>query len=202
MKRKLERAGFTLLELSIVLAIIAVIATGSLTMFTASLQERQWQDTQDKLKAIQTALYNFRLANNRIPCPADVTLATTDPNFGVEAANPGTCTGGTPAANFTGGQSGSVNSASFVKTDTATQGSWGWCLRRRRLDLQADTSSDPAYVSSVNFSGDKCLHLGIWHQRCPCLTDGQQSLQPARRLLVQPHQYSGRRLHHRRKYNQ
>jgi prepilin-type N-terminal cleavage/methylation domain-containing protein len=78
-------AGFTLLEMSIVLAIIAVVVGGGMTMFSASLQKREFQETQFKLKAIQKALLDYRVTNNRIPCPADVTLALTDPNFGVEA---------------------------------------------------------------------------------------------------------------------
>ncbi|MEI6730414.1 MAG: hypothetical protein WCL30_04075, partial [Pseudomonadota bacterium] len=36
----------------------------------------------------------------RLPCPGDLTLAENTANFGIEAANKGSCTGGTPAANF------------------------------------------------------------------------------------------------------
>ena len=85
------RRGFTLLEMSIVLAIIGVIISGGMTIFSASLQKRQLQETQFKLKAIQKALYDFRIINNRLPCPADVTLALNSTNFGVEGATPGSC---------------------------------------------------------------------------------------------------------------
>jgi prepilin-type N-terminal cleavage/methylation domain-containing protein len=86
------RAGFTFLEMSIVLVIIAVVIGGGMTLFSASLQKREWQETQTKLKAIQTSLYDYRIANNRIPCPADVTLALTNQYFGYEA---GTLSGST-----------------------------------------------------------------------------------------------------------
>ena len=84
--------AFTLLEMSIVLAIIAVVVGGGMTIFSASLQKRQLQETQFKMKAIQKALYDFRIYNNRLPCPADVTLpiptdSVTPTYFGFEAGS-------------------------------------------------------------------------------------------------------------------
>ncbi len=92
-------SGFTLLEMSIVLTIIAVILGGLVVMTTASIQKKAIQETYDKQKAIQQALLNYRIAQARIPCPADVTQATTAAYFGTEAAGAGGCMGGTPAAN-------------------------------------------------------------------------------------------------------
>lgn len=94
-------SGFTLLELSIVLVILAVVIGGGLAIFTSSLQKSQQLETEAKLAVIQKMLFNYRVAFNRLPCPADVFLPITDNNFGVEAANPGSCTGGVPAASFT-----------------------------------------------------------------------------------------------------
>ncbi len=98
--------------MSIVLILIGIVVGGSITISTASLHNRQIEDTHDKLQAIQTALYNYRVAFNRLPCPADLTLVLADPTtglpdqyFGVEGANPGwaasspgNCYGGTPHA--------------------------------------------------------------------------------------------------------
>jgi prepilin-type N-terminal cleavage/methylation domain-containing protein len=99
------KRGFTLLEMSIVLAIIATVIGGVAAGIPAFIQTHETEETQARQRAIQQALYDFRLAYNRIPCPADVTQAvdlnTANSNyFGIEAANPGACTGGTPAANF------------------------------------------------------------------------------------------------------
>lgn len=79
--------GFTLLEMSIVLVIISVVLAGGMVMLSSSLQQRQLQETQAKLAAIQQALLDYRIANNRLPCPADVTIAIGNTNFGLEAGS-------------------------------------------------------------------------------------------------------------------
>ena len=149
------RYGFTLLEMSIVLAIIGVIMASGMTVFSAALQKSQLQETQTKLKAIQQALLNFRIANNRIPCPADVTIDPTGANFGIEASTAGDCyTTGTIKANFLGAASGGGgNTATFVKTDTTAQGSWVGVYGRDGYGVEGDTISYPAYAS-VGISGN------------------------------------------------
>lgn len=103
---KSGRFGFSLLELGISFVIIAIIATGALTLFAASLDRRQLEETEGRLRAIQSALLEYRRTFDRLPCPADMTLATSAANFGVEAAGPGSCISGSPAANFNAGLTG------------------------------------------------------------------------------------------------
>jgi cholinesterase len=71
--------------------------------------------TQKKMKMIEDALLAFRTANDRIPCPADLTTALRGANLGIEGATPGTCTGGSPSANFTSGTAaeGAVPAVTF-----------------------------------------------------------------------------------------
>ncbi len=102
-KVPMKNRAFTLLELSIVLVIISVVMGGAMLLFNHSIDLRQIKETQVKMADIQKALLDYRRAFGRIPCPADATQimdATSSNNFGIEAANNGTCTGGTPAANF------------------------------------------------------------------------------------------------------
>jgi prepilin-type N-terminal cleavage/methylation domain-containing protein len=113
--QSLGRKGFTLLELSVVLLIISVVMGGIMALFNQSIDKQQLQETQTKMTAIQKALLDYRLAFNRIPCPADVTQnmdATSNNYFGAEAANSGTCISGTPAANF------SIAASTFTGTTT------------------------------------------------------------------------------------
>lgn len=97
-KRQVQ--GFTLIEMTVVLAIMSVVSISIITGFSVALQKIQVTQTQQKMELIQKTLYQYRLAFNRLPCPADATIAVSALNFGVEAANPGVCSGGTPAANF------------------------------------------------------------------------------------------------------
>jgi prepilin-type N-terminal cleavage/methylation domain-containing protein len=94
--------GFTLVELSIVLFIIAVVTGMAISSGVSVVATARLSATQQKMKAVDQALLLYRNANDRLPCPASLTIAPGAANYGVEAANPGTCTGGTPAANYSG----------------------------------------------------------------------------------------------------
>ena len=51
--------------------------------------------------AVEHATTAFMILNGCRPCPADGQYGVNSANFGIEAAMPGTCTGGTPAAPLT-----------------------------------------------------------------------------------------------------
>ncbi len=91
--------GFTLLELSIVLLVLSLVAGGVLAIMTQELRRSKQSELQSKMDAIQEAMIKFRRQNNRLPCPADGAIALSEEKFGLEAANNGTCDGD-PAANF------------------------------------------------------------------------------------------------------
>ena len=60
--------------------------------------------TMVKMNTVVTALRTYMTVNGNLPCPADASLAISNTNYGVAAANPGStnnCSGGTPAANYT-----------------------------------------------------------------------------------------------------
>jgi prepilin-type N-terminal cleavage/methylation domain-containing protein len=83
-------AGFTLIELAIVMFIITLMLAGFLVPLATQVDQRNISDTQKSLNDIKEALIGFALANGRLPCPADPTIATGLPNAGVETT---TCTG-------------------------------------------------------------------------------------------------------------
>ena len=88
------RHGFTLVELSVVIAIIAVIAAGTFSMGGSMVESARRVSTQQKLDAIETALMAYRIANNRLPCPSDPTLtdvAAHSATYGYETGAAGTC---------------------------------------------------------------------------------------------------------------
>ncbi|MGA7081381.1 MAG: prepilin-type N-terminal cleavage/methylation domain-containing protein [Terriglobales bacterium] len=106
-------SGFTLLELSIVLVIIAIVTGMAVSAGMSVVATARISATQKKMEAIDQALMQYRTANNRLPCPGDLTLAPGGTDYGLEAGADGgsaiaigtgacTGTGMLPQANFTG----------------------------------------------------------------------------------------------------
>lgn len=137
-----KQPGFTLLEMSIVLIIISVVMAGGAVIFAASLQKRQYDETTGKLQFLQQRLLEFRRSYNRIPCPARLQTYAIDNAsgyFGVEAATPGTCTGGTPAADYKVGSNayGMIPTKTLKLPDDYALDGWGHRI---------------AYIVDVNFT--------------------------------------------------
>ncbi len=147
--QKPSAKGFTLLEMSIVIILVSAIIGSAGVIFTSLLKKYQYKETQAKLDAIQQALYEYRVAFNTLPCPADVTLAIGSTNFGVAAANIGSCTGGVPAANFTGSdgtaqevRQGMVPTQSLHLSDDYAFDGWG---RRIMYTVNKDLTQAGAF---------------------------------------------------------
>jgi prepilin-type N-terminal cleavage/methylation domain-containing protein len=87
-------AGFTLLELSIVLVIIAVIIAGSLQMSGAKAKQNELKVNYNQMKIITDAL-SAHARIRGLPCPAPIAAVQGTNTFGQEAdlAAAGTCSG-------------------------------------------------------------------------------------------------------------
>src|ERR1017187_982628 len=155
--------GFTLLELSIVLVLIAVIMSGGLAILTSSLQASQFNATVDRMDAIEKTLLEYAVANNRIPCPSDLTQAVGSATYGMEAgagagSSPGTatgaCTGASmlPQANFktaSGMVEGGVPTRALQLPDDYMYDGWGRRFRYAAASATTATGSLPAGVPSL-----------------------------------------------------
>lgn len=91
------RNGFTLLEMSIVLLIIATVLGSGLFMMANSAQQQQSNVTKERIAAIEKALLDYRRAYDKLPCPADNTIAIGNVAFGSEVVAGGVCSGAAPA---------------------------------------------------------------------------------------------------------
>lgn len=76
--------GFTLIELAVVLAIIALLLGFLVVPLGTQMDQRRNADTERQLDLIREALVGFAVANGRLPCPATPTTASTVAGAGTE----------------------------------------------------------------------------------------------------------------------
>lgn len=75
--------GFTLVEMSIVLAIVALILGTGLTLLSAQQDQRRIEDTKARLSDAQEALIGYAISHKNLPCPADPTIPGGTANAGI-----------------------------------------------------------------------------------------------------------------------
>jgi prepilin-type N-terminal cleavage/methylation domain-containing protein len=78
--------GFSLVEMAIVLAIVALLMAGMLPMLSGQIEQGRRSETRKMLAEIQQALFGYAVINNRLPCPTTVT-DPSNASYGLEAAN-------------------------------------------------------------------------------------------------------------------
>jgi len=89
-------AGFSLVELAIVLLITTIILSAGLSLLSVTRAASQREATQKKQEAIKQALINYLGQNKRLPCPA--VISTTAPyTTGAESR-----TSGNPCTQYSG----------------------------------------------------------------------------------------------------
>mgnify|MGYP003331255160 CR=1 FL=1 len=76
--------AFTLLELSIVLAIIGVLLVPAMNFFITSQKSAKVINTRKHLEVVSNALFLYYRSHNRLPCPADITLDISNSSSGTE----------------------------------------------------------------------------------------------------------------------
>ncbi|HET7200354.1 MAG TPA: prepilin-type N-terminal cleavage/methylation domain-containing protein [Burkholderiales bacterium] len=77
-----KNKGFSLIELAVALAIIALLIAGALLPLSTQIDVRNTADTRRSLDSVREAIIGFAQANGRLPCPADGTI----PAGGTDAA--------------------------------------------------------------------------------------------------------------------
>ncbi len=81
--------GFTLVEMSIAVMVIALILGGMIVPLVTQVEQRQVSDTERTLQEVREALIGFAVANGYLPCPDKTTaigagIAPNLPNDGIE----------------------------------------------------------------------------------------------------------------------
>jgi len=68
--RRSLHAGFSLVEMAVVLAIVGLLLAGILLPLSAQLDQQQSNETQRRLDLARDAILGFAATNRRLPCPA------------------------------------------------------------------------------------------------------------------------------------
>lgn len=70
--RRKRTAGFTLVEMAVVVVIMAIALTMGLRLLQATQESAAWSETKIKQERIKVALISFLRTNGRLPCPNSV----------------------------------------------------------------------------------------------------------------------------------
>jgi prepilin-type N-terminal cleavage/methylation domain-containing protein len=84
--RRSDARGFTLAELAIVVAVIALLLGGLTLTLSTQTELRRISDTQRTLELVKDALIGFAMTRGRFPCPANPTEGPGATNLGKERA--------------------------------------------------------------------------------------------------------------------
>jgi prepilin-type N-terminal cleavage/methylation domain-containing protein len=93
---KKPRAGFTLIELAVVLLVISLITGAGISLGNGALKTAARVKTQERLAIIKQAFSSYVAANGYLPCPADGALTPSSPSFGIETRSGIGCTPNAP----------------------------------------------------------------------------------------------------------
>jgi prepilin-type N-terminal cleavage/methylation domain-containing protein len=80
--------GYTLVELSIVIGILAILAAGALTIFDKKSEADRIKLTERRISEIHEAIQSFYDLNGYIPCPAPAEAADDAATFGLTDSAP------------------------------------------------------------------------------------------------------------------
>lgn len=153
--RRRAQTGYSLLELSIVLVITGVMAGSSLLLGMSQLENARRKANEKKMDAIETALMSFRTVNGRLPCPASYTLSPSSASFGVQVADPGTCTSA-PFGPVTEVVEGAVPVRTLGLSDDFIYDAWGRKFAYAIDRIMTATNVFPSYPTN-----ESCGHITI-----------------------------------------
>lgn len=126
-----SQRGFTIAELAIAAAILALLLGGMLAGITSQLDSRQTSETQRTLEQVREALVGFAIANGRLPCPATALAGT-----GVEQFTGAVCSA----------RNGFVPAATLGLTPTDAQ---GYLLDAYNNRVRYSVTNDNAFTTST-----------------------------------------------------
>lgn len=147
--------GYSLIELSISLTIIALLITGGLGIVSKTSEAKRYRITSENIRKIEEALAAFEGTNMFLPCPAQGLSIESNAAFGV-AASYDTTTHGCSISSVSGviDQTGMVPVRTLNIPDSLAYDGWGHKLTYRLASgLGSSTDfANAAYVGDLHIS--------------------------------------------------
>lgn len=141
-----KERGFTLTELAVVLAIVALLLGGLLYTLSAQTDQRNFEETRRRLELARELLLSFAIVNGRLPCPA-----TSTSNGDESPSGGGTCTGYLPnSANTNGYLPATAIGFRSVDASGFATDSWGNRLRYAVASNATQPSGSTSCASPSN----------------------------------------------------
>lgn len=160
--------GFTLVELAVVMAIVALLLGGLMYTLAAQTEQRNFEETRRRLEQARELLLGFAIINGRLPCPAR-SAATAAPVTvaGDEVLTAATGCIGDGVTDYYGGANGGVTlgllparSIGFQQIDAAgfAVDAWGNRIRYAVSGVTptncSGSSTTPHFVNATNLKGN------------------------------------------------
>lgn len=153
---KKSEAGFSIIELAIVLTVISLIVSSSLAVASARISAAKVENTLDKTATLVELLDAYVKFFGHLPCPADPSARPLDANYGVGASDgAGNCT----ATGLQGNDNyriGSVPTATLGLMGSSGEDGW----KRRMTYVVDQRMTYPAgYATTPEADGNTYLSI-------------------------------------------
>ncbi len=93
-------SAFSLIELSIVLAIISILVTGALSLSTNNANKEKIRITNERINEVYKAMGIYLAKNGKLPCPASVKIDKTNQSYGSAADCSYDCSSSFPSSSL------------------------------------------------------------------------------------------------------
>ena len=86
-----SKKAFTMLEMSVVILILGIILIGTINFQIFTDKKSKENITTDKIARIEQAIREYFIENEKLPCPSDLTLSSTNTSYGEELRTSDVC---------------------------------------------------------------------------------------------------------------
>lgn len=86
-----QKTAFSLIELSVVLVVLSLLATGFLSTIVSNSSNQKTNSTHHSLNKIYNSLNTYLAVNKRLPCPASLKVELSSSSYGLEDSSNGSC---------------------------------------------------------------------------------------------------------------